>query len=144
MLYDLLEHLKSRVESQTSFKAAILPALPGFYTLNTAYIIVPSNMTAEFAITEEMFSEFTVDIYFVTSDCNADDVNTLSKNVLKGYESVKSLIDKVIPRGERSYSDKYVDANCKDIAVSMKTWMTGGKIPVSVHISTKWKAIIKG
>lgn len=144
MIYDLLEHLKSRIESQTNFKAVVLPSLPGVYALNTAYILVPTKMSAEFAITDQMFSDFTIEMYFVTSDCNADDVNTLSKNVIKAYSSVKTLVEDVIPRGERSYSDEYIDANCSDIAVSMKTWMTGGKIPVSVNISTVWKAIIKG
>lgn len=144
MIYELLEHIKDRIESQTSYKAVVLPHLPAVYTLNTAYVIIPDDIGMEFAITSDMFSEFNIDIYFVTSDCNADDVNTMSKLVMKGYSSAKTLLDNVFDRGNRSYSDADMDANCSDISVSMKTWLVGGKIPVSVNLTTKWKAIIKG
>lgn len=144
MIYDMLEHLKDKIESRTKFKAMVLPTLPGVYSLNTAYIIIPDNMSYEFAISSDVFSDFTIDIYFVVSDCNADDINTMSNNVLKGYQSANTLVQDVIPRGERSYSDGDMDANCSGLQVSMKSWMVGGKIPISVHVSTEWKAILKG
>lgn len=144
MLYELLEHLRSRIESKTQFRAMVLPSLPGVYSLNTAYIIIPDNLSMQFGITSDIFSDFSVDIYFVVSDCNADDMITMSKNVMKAYNSVKVLIDDVLPRGERSYSDSDMDANCHDINISAKTWMTGGKIPISVNMSTQWRAILKG
>lgn len=144
MLYELLEHLRSRIESKTQFRAMVLPSLPGVYSLNTAYIIIPDNLSMQFGITSDIFSDFSVDIYFVVSDCNADDMITMSKNVMKAYNSVKVLIDDVLPRGERSYSDSDMDANCHDINISAKTWMTGGKIPISVNMSTQWGAILKG
>lgn len=143
MIYELLEHLKNEIESQTSFKAVVLPHLPGVYSLNTAYIIIPDDIQMEFAITSGSFSNFKVEIYFVTSDCNADDVNNLSRLVMKGYSSAKTLMDKVFNRGNRSYSDEDMDANCSDIAISMKTWLVSGKIPVSVNVTTSWMAIIK-
>lgn len=144
MIYELLEYLKSKVESETKFKAVVLPALPGFYTLNTAYIIVPDSLSYEFAISSGTFSNFNIDIYFVVSDCNADDISTMSNNILKGYQSASQLANDVLPRGERSYSDDDMDANCRSLQISMKTWMTGGKIPVSVHVTTEWRAILKG
>lgn len=143
MIYEFLEHMRQRIESRTNFKAMILPSLPAVYSLNTAYIIIPSNMPIDFAISNDMFAKFKVDIYFVTSDCNADDVSTMSKNVMKSYSVVKKLVDDIYPRSERSYSDADLDANCDSISVSMKSWMTGGKIPISTCISTSWKAIIK-
>lgn len=144
MIYELLEHLKARIESNTGFKALILPSVPAVYELNTAYIIVPEKMGMEFAITEQMFADFHINMYFVTSECQADDMKTMSKNVLKAYSSVSQLLEDVMPRGGRSYSDEDMDANCYDLDVSMKTWMTAGKIPISTRISTRWKAIIKG
>lgn len=144
MIYELLEHLKNRIETNTQFKAMVLPTLPAVYSLNTAYIVVPDNVSMEFGITSEIFSDFTIDIYFVVSDCNADDMATMSRNVMKAYNSVKVLLEDILPRGGRSYHDTDMDANCHDINVSAKTWMTGGKIPISVNMSTKWKAILKG
>lgn len=144
MIYELLEHLKSRIESNTQFRAVVLPTLPALYTLNTAYIIIPDNVSMQFGITSDIFSDFSIDIYFVVSDCNADDMSTMSRNVMKAYSSVKVLLEDILPRGGRSYSDSDMDANCHDINVSAKTWMTGGKIPISVNMSTKWKAILKG
>lgn len=144
MIYELLEHLKSRIESNTQFRAMVLPTLPGVYSLNTAYIIIPDNLSMQFGITSNVFSDFSIDIYFVMSDCNADDMSTLSKNVMKAYDSVKVLLEDVLPRGGRSYSDADMDANCHDVNVSAKTWMTGGKIPISVNMSTEWRAILKG
>lgn len=144
MIYELLEHIKDRIESSTDYKSVILPSLPGVYSLNTAYIIIPDNITMEFAITSEMFSTFTVDIYFVTADCNADDISTMSRAIMKGYKSIGDILNKALPRGERSYSDGDMDANCYNVNVSMKTWMTAGKLPVSAHLSTNWKAILKG
>ena len=144
MIYELLEHLKSRIESTTQFRAMVLPTLPAVYTLNTAYIIIPDNVSMQFGISSDIFSDFSIDIYFVVSDCNADDMGTMSKNVMKAYSSVKTLINDILPRGGRSYSDSDMDANCHDINVSAKTWMTGGKIPISVDMSTQWRAILKG
>lgn len=144
MIYELLEHLKSRIESTTQFRAMVLPTLPAVYTLNTAYIIIPDNVSMQFGISSDIFSDFSIDIYFVVSDCNADDMATMSKNVMKAYGSVKTLINDILPRGGRSYSDSDMDANCHDINVSAKTWMTGGKIPISVDMSTQWRAILKG
>lgn len=144
MIYELLEHLKSRIESTTQFRAMVLPTLPAVYTLNTAYIIIPDNVSMQFGISSDIFSDFSIDIYFVVSDCNADDMVTMSKNVMKAYSSVKALINDILPRGGRSYSDSDMDANCHDINVSAKTWMTGGKIPISVDMSTQWRAILKG
>ena len=144
MIYELLEHLKSRIESTTQFRAMVLPTLPAVYTLNTAYIIIPDNVSMQFGISSDIFSDFSIDIYFVVSDCNADDMATMSKNVIKAYSSVKALIEDILPRGGRSYSDSDMDANCHDINVSAKTWMTGGKIPISVDMSTQWRAILKG
>ena len=144
MIYELLEHLKSRIESTTQFRAMVLPTLPAVYTLNTAYIIIPDNVSMQFGISSDIFSDFSIDIYFVVSDCNADDMVTMSKNVMKAYGSVKTLINDILPRGGRSYSDSDMDANCHDINVSAKTWMTGGKIPISVDMSTQWRAILKG
>lgn len=144
MIYELLEHLKSRIESTTQFRAMVLPTLPAVYTLNTAYIIIPDNVSMQFGISSDIFSDFSIDIYFVVSDCNADDMATMSKNVMKAYSSVKTLINDILPRGGRSYSDSDMDANCHDINVSAKTWMTGGKIPISVDMSTQWRAILKG
>lgn len=144
MIYELLEHLKSRIESTTQFRAMVLPTLPAVYTLNTAYIIIPDNVSMQFGISSDIFSDFSIDIYFVVSDCNADDMATMSKNVMKAYGSVKALINDILPRGGRSYSDSDMDANCHDINVSAKTWMTGGKIPISVDMSTQWRAILKG
>lgn len=143
MIYELLEHLKSRIESETNYKSLILPALPGVYALNTAYIIVPDDVGMQFGITSDIFTDFTIDIYFVVSDCNADDMHTMSKNVMKAYSSVRTLLDSVIPRGQRSYSDSDIEANCYEVNASTKTWMAGGKIPISVNITTQWKAIIK-
>ena len=144
MIYELLEHLKSRIESTTQFRAMVLPTLPAVYTLNTAYIIIPDNVSMQFGISSDIFSDFSIDIYFVVSDCNADDMATMSKNVMKAYSSVKTLINDILPRSGRSYSDSDMDANCHDINVSAKTWMTGGKIPISVDMSTQWRAILKG
>lgn len=144
MIYELLEHLKSRIESTTQFRAMVLPTLPAVYTLNTAYIIIPDNVSMQFGISSDVFSDFSIDIYFVVSDCNADDMATMSKNVMKAYSSIKTLINDILPRGGRSYSDSDMDANCHDINVSAKTWMTGGKIPISVDMSTQWRAILKG
>lgn len=143
MIYELLKHLKDRIESQTSYKAVVLPHLPGVYSLNTAYIIIPDDIQMEFAISSGSFSNFKVEIYFVTSDCAVDDVNNLSKLVMKGYSSARTLLNDVFDRGNRSYSDEDMDANCSDVAISMKTWLVSGKIPISVNVSTSWHAIIK-
>lgn len=144
MIYGLLEYLKDRIESSTNFKAMILPALPGVYALNTAYIIVPDNVNCEFAITSEMFSSFVIDIFFVTSDCNVDDISTMTKNIAKAYSSAKSLVNDVLPRGARMYADNDIDASCSDVSVSMKSWLVANRIPISTHLSTRWKALIKG